>query len=286
MFKKLTRTLSVTAVAGALIASGLAAAAPAQAAAVTAAAPAASVPAAKDHAAALPDLLTTSPRPTAASWRPLTITGTVTAVDRYKDRAVVVGSKGCVALSFGLKGQYGPNATGRYTLTTDIMRGRTKVGTAKFTNTNQGRATICPNKSNQRFGYPWHLGWVKVSAQQYVPATHSYRWVNYTAKVTSKTFAVKAKLGGKIHGVSKGSKKSFTTKTWYFSDKHQKNVAYNPSGAKLQYKSGKSWKNYRSLKFSKGKSYTTFYRSGSLQWRVYIPRKNWVVGGTTHTIVI
>ncbi len=265
MFKTFVRGAGATALAVGLLAGGGALAAPAHAASV---APAAlTAPAAINPATQL------------------TVKSISTQLDNLSDRALVFSGAGCKTLEFYVAIKFGDRATGNYTLTTDVARGNTAVAKVTTKNTGLGKATICPSKSNQRYGYPWHLGWVSANVE-YWDANNQRKWVRTTWKVTSKTFAVKAALKGPISAQRRGNNVTFTVKPTYFSDKYQKWVAYNPTGATLQYKSGSTWRSVKTLRFSGGKAVYTHYSPSSRLWRINVPVKTWVVGGQSSGLYI
>lgn len=258
MFKKLMRSAGATVLAGGLLASGALVAAPAQAVPTAPAAVAAATTAAK----------------------PFTSTKMATG---YK--AITVSSKGCRYNDFALLGEWNIGEAVSVSAKTDLYRGSKKVTTIKLDNRMSGTAKLCPKSSSQRFG-SYSLGGTTISVV--VPVRNANnQWDGHTTKTITwrdnrkASFTMKGAIDGSLYGKRYGSKKTFSAKLRYFSDKSQKWVTYNPSGAKLQYKSGSKWKNLKSLKFKSGKASYVQRSSKKYYYRVYVPAKSYAIGGAT-----
>lgn len=263
MFTRITRAVGASALAAGLLVSGLAAA-PAQAATTTAAASSAPsvVKAAVNRGPAI------------------TVKKVTTDLD-YKGRVLTVGSKGCKSFGYYASYEYGRYANADFTISVDLYRGNKKIKTITTRNTGLGKVTICPKDAKTRYG--------AYSLRNIVTKGSTYYWDSNYRKhnqpVTARqkmqlNFNVKGALSGKLYSERRGSKVSFVVKTRVFSDKYQKNVAYNPKGAKLQYKSGKKWKTLKTLKFKKGRATYGLRTSKYNSYRVTVPARSWATGGT------
>lgn len=263
MFKKLMRSAGATVLAGGLLASGAMVAAPAQAAPVAPSAVSAKLTAAL----------------------PLGIKGVVA---NYK--AITVSSGGCRYNDFGFQSPWNTGDVVSYSGSSEVYRGKSKIATVKLDSNLRGTVKICPKVNAQRYG-AFSVGGTTFKVVLAVRNANN-QWDGKTTKTVTwrdnhwAAFTVKGAIDGNLYGKRVGSKKTFTTTLRYFSDKSQKWVSYNAGGAKLQYKSGSSWKNLKSLKFKSGKASYVQRTSKKYSYRVTVPGTAWVNGGTTKSFTL
>ncbi|WP_394161856.1 hypothetical protein [Galactobacter valiniphilus] len=271
MLKKILRGAGALALSGGLIASGAALAAPAQA---VVAAP-----------AATPVYIA----------KPITVTAVKTDGDYYKGGVIRVSSKGCKSNYISIKATNTVAGTyPSFKLTADIYRGKKKIKTINFRENSTGSlVNFCPKSKSARYG-AFQIKNVRVSGWYYVKDTNGNyvfdandnavkKSFSYGVSAKSKTFHYKGAVDGSLYGKKQAgsSKRTFTAKLSIFSDKYQKWVKYNPSGAKLQVKSGGKWKSIKSLKFKKGKAVYSLRASSKKTYRLYVPAKSYALGGAT-----
>ncbi|MDR2256959.1 MAG: hypothetical protein LBE25_13335 [Arthrobacter sp.] len=268
MLKKILRGAGTLALAGGLVASGAALAAPAQA------------------AVAAPAALTAPAAGPIAT--PIRVSKVTTTADYYKGRLITVSSKGCKSNTIAISGDVANGVVGaEYQFSADIYRGSKRVKTVTFKKgTSSYTQAFCPKVSAARYG-SFQIKNVRVKGRYQVSngSIHSF---NYAVGKNSKTFYYKGAIDGSLYGkkAAGSSKRTFTAKLTYFSDKHQKWVKYNPSGAKLQVKSGGKWKTVKSLKFKSGKASYSLRTSSKKSYRLYVPAKSYAIGGTTRSFTI
>jgi hypothetical protein len=161
-----------------------------------------------------------------------------------------------------------------------LWRGKKFVKNVYAHNVNGASFKLNPKSSSMHFGH-----FTFKNPQVTVRYTNDKK-VRYTVGV-KKTFSMKAAISGSLHIKRNGTKYHFSASTKYYSGVHQKKVAYNPRGARLQYKSGGHWKNYGSaLTFKHGK-WTSYKHFGSRHtWRVSVPATTSIVGGRTSSVTI
>lgn len=271
MLKKILRGAGALALSGGLIASGAALAAPARA---VVAAP-----------AATPVYIA----------KPITVSKVETDGNFYKGGVIPVSSKGCKTNSFYLKTVYN-NATyvPNFRYSADIYRNGKKVKTVTFkNNTGIHYQAFCPKVKIARYG-TFQLKNIKVAGSYWVKDSAGNWMRDSSGRIVTKSFsygigkdsskfAYKGAVDGSLYGKKPAgnSKRTFTAKLTFFSDKYQKWVKYNPSGAKLQVKSGGKWKSIKSLKFKKGKAVYSLRASSKKTYRLYVPAKSYALGGAT-----
>ena len=106
-----------------------------------------------------------------------------------------------------------------------------------------------------------------------------YYWDN-----TKKSFNVRGKTKSSLTAKRSGKKVTLTAKASVFSPEKDRYAQYNPKNAKLQVKSGKSWKTVKTLKLNKGKASVSLKDSRKKTYRVTVPTASWAVATTTKAV--
>lgn len=101
---------------------------------------------------------------------------------------------------------------------------------------------------------------------------------------TKKSFNVRGKTKSTLTAKRSGKKVTLTAKASFFSPEKDRYAQYNPKNAKLQVKSGKTWKTIKTLKLNKGKAAVTLKDSKKKTYRVTVPTASWAVATTTKAV--
>lgn len=101
---------------------------------------------------------------------------------------------------------------------------------------------------------------------------------------TRKSFNVRGKTKSSLTAKRSGKKVTLTAKASVFSPEKDRYAQYNPKNAKLQVKSGKSWKSVKTLKLNKGKASVSLKDSKKKTYRVTVPTASWAVATTTKAV--
>jgi hypothetical protein len=165
----------------------------------------------------------------------------------------------------------------------DVTRGRDIVGWLSSTNGETlSRLQICPGFDG--------LGKYTVGPAD-VDAGYTKResWGTYTdykyyTDNTKKSFYVRAKSKASLSSSRKGRTVTLTAKATSLNLDWDAYRAYNPASAKLQVKSGKTWKTVKKVKLSKGKATVKVSSSAKKQYRFTYPRTSTRTGATSSTV--
>lgn len=106
-----------------------------------------------------------------------------------------------------------------------------------------------------------------------------YYWDN-----TKKTFNVRGKTKSTLTANRSGKKVTLNVTASVFSPEKDRYAQYNPKNAKLQVKSGKTWKTIKTLKLNKGKASVKLTDAKKKTYRVTVPKASWAVATTTKTM--
>ncbi|MBK0331115.1 hypothetical protein I8D64_06825 [Brachybacterium sp. MASK1Z-5] len=165
----------------------------------------------------------------------------------------------------------------------DITRGRDLVDWASSTNGKTlSRPQICP----------WLDGLGKYTVGPAdVDAGYTKRdtWGTYTdyryyTDHTKKSFYVRAKSKASLSSSRKGRTVTLSAKATSLNLDWDEYRAYNPASAKLQVKSGKTWKTVKRVKLSKGKATVKVTSSAKKQYRFTYPKTATRTGATSGTV--
>lgn len=165
----------------------------------------------------------------------------------------------------------------------DVTRGRDLVGWLSSSNGKSlSRVQICP----------WLDGLGKYTiGPADVFAGYSTRdsWGPYTdyrdyTDNTKKSFYVRAKSKASLSSSRKGRTVTLSAKATSLNLDRDEYRAYNPASAKLQVKSGKTWKTVKKVKLSKGKATVKVSSSAKRQYRFTYPTTSTRTGATSGTV--
>lgn len=101
---------------------------------------------------------------------------------------------------------------------------------------------------------------------------------------TKKSFYVRGAVKSNLTAKRKGTKVTLSTSASVFAAEKDRWQQYNPKNAKLQVKSGKTWKTVKTLKLNKGKASVTLKDSKKKTYRVTLPKATWAVAKTSNAV--
>lgn len=216
--------------------------------------------------------------PAQASERPIDITG-------YKVSDITVADSNCRNFSVTATTKTKSDFVDSFGVV-DVTRSGGLVYSLWF----QGRkitdrAMICPSLSGLG---TYKVGPADISAEfkyydrvfgQY---TTDYR--DYTDN-TSKTFQVRGKTKSTLTAKRVGSKVTLTAKAQVYSPEKYRYAQYNGVGAKVQVKSGKTWKTVKTVNLKKGQASVTLKDSKKKTYRLHIPTATWATTTTSNSVV-
>jgi hypothetical protein len=101
---------------------------------------------------------------------------------------------------------------------------------------------------------------------------------------TTKSFYVRAKSKASLSSSRKGRTVTLTAKATGLNLDWDQYRAYNPSGATLQVKSGKTWMTVKKVKLSKGKATVKVTSSAKKQYRFTFPKTSTRTGATSNVV--
>lgn len=212
---------------------------------------------------------------TTAASKPLTVSSYA-----VNPSSKVVTSKGNQNFRLYIGGKLNASNVAAYTVKVPLWRGKKFVKSVYIKNTSSQSFALSPKSSKTHYGR-----FTFKPARVYIRYTNGKR-VDYKVNVY-KNFYMKGGISGNLNIARTGNKHHFYFTTKYFSGTKQKYVAYSPKNARLQYKSGGSWKNYGGkLKIKNGKWSSYKNISGRHTWRISVPTASQIVGGRTSAISI
>lgn len=147
------------------------------------------------------------------------------------------------------------------------------------------KVTLCP-ESDTGFG----LGKFTVGpAEVYSKYTYKQNGDNEWSDLdymdyTKKNFYVRGAVKSNLSAKRKGAKVTLSTSASVFAAEKGRWQQYNPKNAKLQVKSGKTWKTVKTLKLNKGKASVTLKDSKKKTYRVTLPKATWAVAKTSNAV--
>lgn len=212
--------------------------------------------------------------PAQASERPIDITG-------YKVSNITVSDSNCRNLTVTASTKVNSDFVDSFGIV-DISRGGGVVDSLWFEGRSiTDRAMICPSFSGLG---TYKVGPADLSAEYeyYDSLFESYMsdYNDYTDN-TSKKFYVRGKAKSTLTAKRSGSKVILTAKAQVYAPDKYRYTQYNAKGAKLQVKSGKTWKTIKTVNLSKGKATVTIKQSKKKTYRLHVPTATWAASTTT-----
>lgn len=214
--------------------------------------------------------------PAQASERPIDITG-------YQVADVVVSSSYCKKVMITATAKKQKDFT-RSHMYVDIIRQGDIVHTVNFAErTLRERGEVCP--------YSTGLGQYTIGPAD-VRAEYKYKdsygdWTTDSRDywdTTKKDFNVRGHTKSSLAAKRSGTKVTLTASASFYSPENGRYAQYSPKNAKLQVKTGKSWKTIKTLKLNKGKASISLKDSKKKTYRVTVPKNAWAVATTTKAI--
>lgn len=226
-------------------------------------------------ALALASSLLLTAAPTQAAQRPIDVTG-------FTVSNMVVSSSDCHQVKVTMKSKKKINLDDWWISTNLSQRGRT-IDSAWFEGHSTDYVQVCP----PLYGLgAYTLGASKVSASWYGPEDYygyqPYEYSSYWDE-TRKTFYVRGKTKSSLTAKRSGSKVTLTAKASVYAPEKYRWAQYNPT-AKLQVKSGKTWKTVKNLKLENGKATVALKDKKKKTYRVTAPQVYWATSTTTKAV--
>lgn len=215
--------------------------------------------------------------PAHASERPIDITG-------YKVSDITVSDSNCRNLTIAASTKVKSDFVDSFG-SIDVTRNGGLVTMLWFEGRKiTDRAMICPSFEG--------LGTYKVGSAD-IYAEYEYYdsyfgdymsdYSSYTDN-TSKSFNVRGKAKSTLTAKRSGSKVTLTANAQVYAPEKYRYVPYNAKGAKLQVKSGKTWKTIKTVNLSKGKAIVSIKQSGKKSYRLHVPTATWAATTTTKSV--
>lgn len=226
-------------------------------------------------ALALAGSLLISAAPAQAAQRPIDVTG-------FTVSNMVVSSSDCHQVKVTMKSKKKIKLDDWWISTNLSQRGRT-IDSAWFDGHSTDYVQVCP----PLYGLgAYTLGASKVSASWYGPEDHygyqPYEYSSYWDE-TRKTFYIRGKTKSSLTAKRSGSTVTLTAKVSVYAPEKFRWAQYNPT-AKLQVKSGKTWKTVKNLKLKNGKAIVTLKDKKKKTYRVTAPQVSWATSTTTKSV--
>lgn len=213
--------------------------------------------------------------PAQAAQRPIDVTG-------FSVSNMVVSSSDCHQVKVTMKSKKKIKLDDWWISTNLSQRGRT-IDSAWFDGQSTDYVQVCP----PLYGLgAYTLGASKVSASWYGSADrYGYQPFEYSTywDETRKTFYVRGKTKSSLTAKRSGSKVTLTAKASVYAPEKYRWAQYNPS-AKLQVKSGKTWKTVKNLKLKNGKATVTLKDKRKKTYRVTAAQVSWATSTTTKAV--
>ncbi|MFI8412088.1 hypothetical protein ACIGB6_06320 [Paeniglutamicibacter gangotriensis] len=221
--------------------------------------------------------LLTAATPAQANERPIDITG-------YQVSNITVADSNCRNLKITASTKIKKNFVDSFG-SVDVTRNGGLVSMLWFEGRNiTDRAMICP--SFDGLGV-YKVGAAEINAEyKYYDSYFKEYMSNYSSYTdnTSKKFHVRGKAKSTLTATRSGSKVTLTAKAQVYAPEKYRYAQYNAKGAKLQVKSGKTWKTLKTVNLSKGKATITVKQSTKKSYRLYVPTATWAASTTTKSV--
>lgn len=215
--------------------------------------------------------------PAQASERPIDITG-------YKVSNITVSDSNCRNLTVTASTKVKSDFVDSFG-SVDVTRNGGLVTMLWFEGRKiTDRAMICP--SFQGLG-TYKLGSADLNAEyKYYDSYFEDYMSDYSSYTdnTSKKFYVRGKAKSTLTAKRSGPKVTLTAKATVYSPDKYRYTQYSAKGAKLQVKSGKTWKTLKTVNLSKGKATVTIKQSRKKTYRLHIPTATWASSTTTKSV--
>lgn len=226
---------------------------------------------------ALAVALLTVAAPAQASERPIDITG-------YKVSDITVSDSNCRNLTVTASTKIKSDFVDSYGVV-DVTRGGGVVDALWFDGrTITDRAMICPSVSGLG---TYKVGPADISAEyEYYDSLFGDYMSDYSDYTdnTSKSFYVRGKAKSTLTAKRSGSKVTLTANAQVYAPEKYRYAQYNAKGAKLQVKSGTTWKTIKTVNLSKGKATIAIKQSKKKTYRLHIPTATWAASTTTKSV--
>ena len=215
--------------------------------------------------------------PAQASTRPIDITG-------YKVSDVTVADSNCRNLAITATTKVKSDFVDSWG-SVDVTRNGGLVDSLWFEGRKiSDRAMICPSFSG--------LGVYKVGPAD-INAEYEYYdsyfgeydtgYSDYTDN-SSKKFYVRGKTKSTLSAKRSRSTVTLTAKAQFYSPGKYRYAQYNGVGAKIQVKSGKTWKTIKTVNLKKGQAVVKLKDSKKKTYRVTIPKATWATATTSKSV--
>lgn len=215
--------------------------------------------------------------PAQASERPIDITG-------YKVSNITVSDSNCRNLTITASTKVKKDFVDSFG-SIDITRKGGLVGYLSFEGRKiTDRAMICPSFNGLG---AYKVGPADIFAEyEYYDSYFKEYWSDYSDYTdnTSKTFYVRGKAKSTLTAKRSGSKVTLTAKAQVFSPEKYGYAQYNAKGAKLQVKSGTSWKTIKTVNLAKGKATVTIKQSKKKSYRLQVPTATSAASTTSKSV--
>lgn len=215
--------------------------------------------------------------PAQASDRPIDITG-------YKVSNITVSDSNCRNLTVTASTKVKSDFVDSFG-SIDVTRNGGLVSMLGFEGRKiTDRAMICPSFSGLG---TYKVGPAEIFAEfDYYDSYFGEYWSDYRDYTdnTSKTFYVRGKTKSTLTAKRSGSKVTLTAKAQVYAPDKYRYTQYNAKGAKLQVKSGKTWKTIKTVNLSKGKATITVKQSKKKSYRLHVPTATWAATTTSKSV--
>lgn len=160
-------------------------------------------------------------------------------------------------------------------LSADVTRGGYLVNHVFFDgDSTSTRLQVCPLEG---------LGAYKVGPTDVSAFTDDYEFFNYV-DYTTRTFYVRGQAKAYLKASRSGSKVTLTATAKYFNPDAYEYSTYSPKRAKLQVKSGSTWKTIKTVDFKSGKASYTFRKPSKATYRVTFDKTSKVTAATSASV--
>lgn len=215
--------------------------------------------------------------PARASERPIDITG-------YEVSNLIVSSSGCRNITVTATTKVKSDFLDSYG-SVDITRQGGLVDSLSIDGRKiTDRAFICPSLSGLGI---YKVGPADISAEyEYYDSYFDDYWSDYSKYTdnTSKTFYIRGNTKSTLTAKRSGSRVTLTAKAQYYAPDKYRYAQYNAQGAKLQVKSGSTWKTIKTVNLSKGKASITIKQSKKKSYRLQVPTATWAAATTSKSV--
>lgn len=215
--------------------------------------------------------------PAQASERPIDITG-------YKVSDITVADSNCRNFSVTATTKVKSDFVDSYGVV-DVTRNGGLVDMLGFDGRKiTDRGFICPSLSGLG---TYKVGPADINAEfKYYDSYFGQYMTDYSDYTdnTSKKFQVRGKTKSTLTAKRVGSKVTLTAKAQVFAPEKYRYAQYNGVGAKIQVKSGKTWKTVKTVNLKKGQASVTLKDSKKKTYRLYIPTATWATATTSNSV--